>query len=404
MEEERSPDLVTSLAVEAETKIVLVVLDGLGGIRTDERGSELHAARTPNLDSLAREGSSGVHTVVSPGITPGSGAGHLALFGYDPRKYQLGRGALSAAGVGFELKPGDVAARVNFCTIYESGVILDRRAGRISSEENSRLCKKVLEAVDLGNETQIFLVTEREHRSLLVLRGPGLDARVSDTDPQKPGVIPLEPDPLAPAAAKTADLVSKFLVQTKRALVRETANFILLRGFEGHKELPSFTDRYKVRAMGIASYPMYAGISRLVGMKTPDLQRDFESEVGVLADEWRSFDFFYIHQKKTDSAGEDGDFDRKVAAIEEVDEQIPRIVDLRPDVLCVTGDHATPSQLKAHSWHPVPFVLWGPRVGIDSVDRFDEEAAIHGGFGRQRGIHLMGLLLGAADRLKKYGA
>lgn len=402
VEEERSIELVPSLAIEADTKIVLVVMDGLGGIRTDERGSELHAAKTPNLDKLAAEGTTGVHTLVSPGITPGSGAGHLALFGYDPRKYELGRGALSAAGLGFELGPGDVAARVNFCTLDSEGKIVDRRAGRISTEENTRLCEEIRLMQDA--DARITLLPEREHRALLLLHGEGLSAKLADTDPQRVGVAPAEPRALTGDAEPTAALLKRFLNQVRITLRNETANFILLRGFDTHRELPKFIDRYKLRAIGIAGYPMYIGISRLLGMQVADSQKDFAHEVETLRDAWESFDFFYIHQKKTDSAGEDGDFFRKVAAIEEVDTEIPRIVALRPDVICITGDHATPSQLKSHSWHPVPFLLWGRNVGVDPVDRFDEESALGGGFGRQRAIHLMALMLGAANRLAKYGA
>jgi 2,3-bisphosphoglycerate-independent phosphoglycerate mutase len=403
MEEERSIELVPSLAIEADTKIVLLVMDGLGGIRTDERGSELHAAKTPNLDRLAQEGSSGVHTLVSPGITPGSGAGHLALFGYDPRKFDLGRGALSAAGVGFELKPGDVAARVNFCTIDARGIVTDRRAGRISTEENGRLCKEILSQVALGEGIRMSFVPEREHRALLVLQGDDLSPDIGDTDPQQTGVPPLAPRALSTQAQKTAEVVKELLEQVRASLDGETANFILLRGFDSHRQLPSFTERYKAKGMGIAGYPMYIGISRLLGMAVADPQPDFESEVSALESAWGSHDFFYIHQKKTDSAGEDGDFDRKVAAIEEVDATVPRISGLSPDVICVTGDHATPSQLRSHSWHPVPFLLWGPSVGRDGVARFDEESAIDGGFGRQRAVHLMALMLGAANRLAKFG-
>jgi 2,3-bisphosphoglycerate-independent phosphoglycerate mutase len=392
------------LIVKADTKIVLVVIDGLGGMRTDERGSELHAARTPHLDSLAREGSIGLQTVVASGVTPGSGAGHLALFGYDPLVYQLGRGALSAAGVGFDLKPDDVAARVNFCTLHPSGVIADRRAGRISTDENERLCRKILDSIDLEGRAELFLVPEREHRALLVLRGSGLSHEVADTDPQVAGVAPLRPTATSPAADVTAALLADALTQIGEILKDEVANFILLRGFDTVADLPSFEERYRLDAFGIAGYPMYIGIARILGFDVAPPQANFLDEVDVLEDVFPAHEFFYIHQKRADSAGEDGDFDRKVAAIEEVDMAIPLIAGLRPDVLCVTGDHATPSQMRAHSWHPVPFVMWGPRVGRDAVDRFDEEAGAGGAFGHIRGKELMFLMLAAAGRLLKFGA
>lgn len=396
-------ELIPTLARAHTTKIVLVVMDGLGGFRTAERGSELREAHTPNLDQLAKSGSSGVHTVVAPGVTPGSGAGHLALFGYDPLRYALGRGALSAAGVGFAMQPGDVAARVNFCTISSDGVVLDRRAGRIPTEEAERLCKAIRAGLDIGKDVEVFVEPEREHRALLVLRAEGLSASVSDTDPQETGLPARHPEALSPEAGLTVRLLSEVLAQVREILSGERANFILLRGFDSLRALPTFQDRYRLQALGIACYPMYIGIARLLGMKVAPPQPSFSDEIARLKESWADHDFFFIHHKTTDSAGEDGDFARKVASIEEVDASMPLIVGGEPDVLCVTGDHATPSQLRGHSWHPVPFVLWGPRVGVDAVDHFDEETARAGAFGIQQGKDLMGLMLGAADRLAKFG-
>ncbi|MGH2767560.1 MAG: 2,3-bisphosphoglycerate-independent phosphoglycerate mutase [Actinomycetota bacterium] len=397
-------NLVASLATDGPGKIVLVVMDGLGGIRTAASGSELAEARTPDLDRLAGEGSSGLHTVVAPGITPGSGAGHLALFGYDPLVYQLGRGVLSAAGVGFDLTPGDVAARVNFCTLDGSGAVVDRRAGRISDEVNRRLCRAIREHLDLGGKAEVFLETERDHRALLVLRGEGLSPKVADTDPQITGALPKDPEALVPEAGPTAALLSEALTQIRSILAGERANFILLRGFDSLRELPSFGDRYRLRAVGVAAYPMYLGIARLLGMASVASPPVFAGTVDAVEQAWEAHSFFYVHYKKTDSSGEDGNFEAKVSAIEEVDAEMPRIEALGPEVICVTGDHATPSQLRAHSWHPVPFLMWGPRVGVDSVSRFDEEAARVGAFGLQSAKDLMALMLAAAGRLAKFGA
>jgi 2,3-bisphosphoglycerate-independent phosphoglycerate mutase len=392
-----------SLVVPAETKIVMVVMDGLGGITTAERGSELAEANTPNLDALAREGSSGVHTVVRPGVTPGSGAGHLALFGYDPLAYALGRGTLSAAGIGFDLFPGDVAARVNFCTLDAAGNVADRRAGRIPTEENQRLCALLREKLAIEG-AEVFIQTERDHRALLVLRGEGLTPGVADTDPQRTGVPPSPPSQTRPAAAKTASIVRELLGQAAGILRGETANFILLRGFDTLHELPTFLGRYRLNACAIAGYPMYAGLARILGMASLPLQPTFAGEVTALEQSWPQHDFFYVHQKKTDSAAEDGDFDAKIAAIEEVDAQIPRIRALEPDVICITGDHATPSQMKSHSWHPVPVVMWGPQVGADQAIHFDEETARHGALGQIKATDVMPLMLAAASRLTKFGA
>lgn len=396
-------ELVTELAVAGTTKIVLVVVDGLGGLRTADRASELAEARLPNLDRLAREGSSGVHAVVGPGITPGSGAGHLAVFGYDPLVYELGRGALSAAGIGFPLQPGDVAARVNFCTLDDTGLVADRRAGRIPTEENARLCKMILEGVQLPPGFQLFLETERDHRALLVLRGPNLSPAVADTDPQLVGLAPRDPVGLTREAAPTAALLANVLGQIRAMLAGEVANFVLLRGFDGLRAFPSFADRYKLRALGVAGYPMYLGIARILGMTVAPAQPGFVESVECLRGAWARHDFFYIHHKSPDSAGEDGDFDRKCRAIEEVDALLPEILELGPDVVCVTGDHATPAQLRTHSWHPVAFTMWGPAVGVDDVDRFDEAAARRGAFGEKLAKDLMPLMLAAAGRMARYG-
>ena len=395
--------LFERLKTPSDSKIVLMVLDGLGGFRTPQRGSELFEAKTPNLDRLAKEGSSGVHTVVAPGVTPGSGAGHLALFGYDPLKWELGRGALSAAGIGFDLQSGDVAARVNFCHLDDEGMVTDRRAGRLPTEENERLCLKIREKMDLGG-VEFFLQTEKEHRALLVLRGEGLSPLITDTDPQAIGVSPLAPAPIDDSAERTAACVRDFLDQAKRVLQGEKANFLLLRGFDTLPDLPSFNQRYGLNGIGIASYPMYRGIARIAGMQVPSSAAGLDGTLQALRESWPSYDFMFVHHKATDSAGEDGDFDRKVAAIEEVDAMMPEVMKLQPDVICVTGDHSTPSQMMEHSWHQVAFVMWGSRIPTDSVETFNEEAARLGGFGSVMAKDLMPHMLAAAGRLMKFGA
>ena len=306
--------------------------------------------------------------------------------------------------MGFPLKPGDVAARVNFCTLDANGNIADRRAGRIPTDENARLCVKILSDLVPPAGVEVFLETEREHRALLVLRGEGLSPCLLDTDPQVTGLPPRPPTATAPEAVETAAHLSDILAQVAVALEGEKANFLLLRGFDTLRELPLFPSRYRLRAQGIAIYPMYTGIARILGMDVATVAGGLTEELEALHAAWADHNFFYFHHKKADSAGEDGDFDRKVAAIEEIDAVIPDIAALNPDVICITGDHATPSQLRSHSWHPVPFVLWGPRVGVDGVEVFDEEAARSGGSGSILGKELMGLMLAGAARLIKYGA
>jgi 2,3-bisphosphoglycerate-independent phosphoglycerate mutase len=396
--------VVAEMARPEGRKALLLVMDGLGGYRTAERGSELTEASTPNLDRLAAEGSLGLHDPVTRGITPGSGAGHLGLFGYDPLAYEIGRGALSAAGIGFQLQPGDVAARVNFCTLAPDGTVADRRAGRLPTEEATAICELLMGEIKLAG-AEFFLKPEREHRGLLVLRGQGLSRDLTDTDPQATGVPPLEPQARTPEAKATERLVRQVLDQARTLLAdRSRGNFLLLRGFDSLKDLPSFPNRYQVRALAIAAYPMYVGISRLLGFETHQVDGAAKEEVDALAELLPDHDFVFMHIKKTDSAGEDGDFERKVEAIEEVDALIPRILEAGVEVLAITGDHSTPAQMAAHSWHPVPVLLWGGTAAADGLPGFDEVNCRQGSLGRFEAKHLLPQLLAAAGRLAKYGA
>jgi 2,3-bisphosphoglycerate-independent phosphoglycerate mutase len=399
----RLPD---DVVVPGQSKIVLLVLDGLGGIQDPRHGkTELQAARTPNLDRLAAEGTCGVLDPIAPGITPGSGPAHMALFGYDPLTCNIGRGVLSALGVGFDLTPRDLATRANFATVDSTGNVTDRRAGRISSEENSRLCRKIAKSVRLPAGVELFIQTEQEHRAVVVFRGDGLHDAVSDTDPQRTGVRPLDPVPLAPEAEKASDVVRSFLEQAHRALADERpANAILLRGFAVQRPYTPFGERFKLRAAAIAKYPMYRGLARLIGMEVLPARQDLDAETGLLRDEFGKHDFFYFHVKKTDSSGEDGDFAAKVKAIEHVDSRIPGLMALSPDVVVVTADHSTPSMLGAHSWHPVPMLLRAKSCRVDEVGAFDEINCARGGFGRMPMMNLMSLILAHAGRLTKYGA
>jgi 2,3-bisphosphoglycerate-independent phosphoglycerate mutase len=395
---------LTPLIQPADTKILLVVMDGLGGYADREHGTELEQADTPNLDRLAVDGVTGLVEPVGPGITPGSGPGHLGLFGYDPEQFELGRGALSAAGLDFELRPGDVAARGNLCTLAADGTVADRRAGRIPDDEAASIVAKLQEAVRLDG-AEVFFRHEREHRVLVVLRGPGLDPALTDTDPQHDGVPPLDPQPVVPDAKHTAELVSELSSQAQHVLADETkANAILLRGFDTHRELPGFAERYGLRAAAVAIYPMYRGIARLLGMDVLGQPGSLDDELEILRDAWSSYDYFFVHHKGTDSAGEDGDRVRKVRAIEQLDTVVPELRQLGPDVIAVSGDHSTPSQMAAHSWHPVPALLWSDRCGRDDVERFGERWCLRGGLGLRPTKDLMALMLANAGRLQKYGA
>ncbi|MCZ7528061.1 MAG: 2,3-bisphosphoglycerate-independent phosphoglycerate mutase [Acidimicrobiia bacterium] len=395
---------LTPLIQPADSKLLVVLMDGLGGYADAEHGSELEEATTPNLDLLAHEGVTGLADPVGPGITPGSGPGHLGLFGYDPEAFELGRGALSAAGLEFELRAGDVAARGNLCTLAADGTVADRRAGRVADDEARGIVDRLQDGVRLDG-VEVFFRHEREHRVLVVLRGPGLDPAVGDTDPQRTGVPPLAPEPAVPEAKRTAELVQDLSDQVSALLAGEPrANGLLLRGFDTHRELPSFGDRYGLRAAAVAIYPMYRGIARLLGMDVLGRPSDLGEQFATLRDAWADHDYFFVHHKRTDSAGEDGDRARKIAAIEELDAVVPDLRALSPDVILVTGDHSTPSQLAAHSWHPVPVVLWSERCGRDDVDRFGERWCLRGGLGLRPMKHLMAIMLANAGRLQKYGA
>ena len=395
---------VTSLTQPADSRIVLAVVDGLGGCADRRRGTELEEAATPNLDRLAAEGVVGLLEPVAPGVTPGSGPGHLALFGYDPAEYELGRGALSAAGLDIELHPGDVAARGNLATLDEEGRVVDRRAGRIADDEAAEVVRSLNDGLDIDG-VEVTLVHEAQHRVLLVLRGAGLDPRVSETDPQATGVPPRPPLALVPQAERTAGAVAEVDHQVRRLLADDPrAGCVLLRGFGTHRQLPSLQVRHGLTPAAITVYPMYRGLARLAGMEVLGRPANLEDQMELLRDHWSDFDFFFVHHKAPDTAGEDGDFDAKVAAIEAFDGVVPQLVDLAPDVLVVTGDHSTPSGMAGHSWHPVPVVLWGEGSGHDDVDRFGERWCATGLMGRRPSKDLMPILLASAGRLAKYGA
>ncbi len=397
-------NLIRRLAIGGETKILLIVMDGLGGLPLTPTGpTELEAAHTPHLDALAARSICGMSTPVAPGISPGSGPGHLALFGYDPLKYEIGRGVLEALGIGFDLQPNDIAARGNFCTLDENGLITDRRAGRIPTEEGARLCAKLRQIRLPGVET--FVEPVKEYRFVLVLRGDDLHDGLTETDPQMTGKPPLPVEPLRPEAAPTARLLNQWLAEARRLLADEhPANGCNLRGIAKDPGLPQMPDVYKLRCGAIATYPMYRGVAKLAGMEVLPTGETIEDEVQTLTEHWGEYDFFFFHVKKTDSRGEDGDFDAKVEVIEHFDRLLPDILALGPDVVIVTGDHSTPAVWKAHSWHELPVLLWGRYIRPDRVTQFGERPCMAGGLGHIHHTDLLPLAMGYAGRLTKFGA
>jgi 2,3-bisphosphoglycerate-independent phosphoglycerate mutase len=397
-------ELLRELAAPARSKILLCVVDGLGGLPDPKtRRSELETASLPHLDEFARDSVVGLTLPVGYGVTPGSGPGHLALFGYDPLKYEVGRGVLEALGIDFDLQPSDVAARGNFCTLDAAGKITDRRAGRVSTEETVKLCAKLAEIELPGVE--VIIEPVREHRWVLVLRSEGLDDRLTQTDPEREGVPPMLIKALAPDAQATADLVNKFIAKAQEKLAGEAkANGILLRGFAKHPSFPPMPEVTGMRAGAFAVYPMYRGLAKLVGMDVAPGGGTQQSQLEALKSRWDDFDFFFYHFKKADAAGEDGDFGAKVTALEEFDALVPQIRALDADVIMVAGDHSTPAQLAAHSWHPVPFLLWSKLGTTDAVDEFHEPACRGGSLGTFPAKEVLSLAMANAGRLMKFGA
>ncbi len=397
-------ELIKSISRTSPEKIVMLVIDGLGGLPDPRTGkTELETARIPNLDALAARGICGLSDPIAPGITPGSGPGHLALFGYDPVAYNIGRGVLEAMGIDIELKAGDMAARGNFCTVDAKGIITDRRAGRISTEQCAGLCK-LLESISI-EEVDIKVEPVREHRFVVVFRGKNLRTGLTESDPSRTGVAPLEIKAEHASARGTADVVNEFIVKAKKILKNHhPANMILLRGFSKKPQIPTMQEIYKLNPLAITVYPMYRGLARLVGMAIAPKDTTLEEEFRTLKTNFKKYDFFFLHIKWTDTAGEDSAFDRKVKVLEQVDAALPVLTGLEPDVLVVTGDHSTPAMFGGHSWHPVPVMICAKYCRTDGVKEFSEKAFLAGGLGRIQATDIMPLAMANALKLTKFGA
>lgn len=398
---------IKELITPAETKIIMLIMDGLGGLPMEPGGkTELETAYTPHLDSLAGLSALGLSEPVGPGITVESGPGHLALFGYDPLEYRIGRGVLESVGVGIDLRPNDIAVRGNYCSVDASGVVADRRAGRIKNEISKELSSLLTIQIE---DIEFTVETVREHRLAIVLRGPGLNAEVTNSDPLKNGypVLPLRA--LVPQAEKTARVVNQFVEHARQVIAAyqptPPANMILLRGFDSYPNFPLFPQLFGLKAAAIAVYPTYRGIARLVGMQVLPFEGGTAAdEFAALEKNWNDFDFFYLHIKNTDLAGEDGDFARKVRIIEEIDRLLPRLLALKPDVIIVGGDHSTPALLKGHSWHPVPTLIFSKYIRADGIFEFGERACSRGSLGVLPAKHIMPIALANAQRIMKWSS
>jgi 2,3-bisphosphoglycerate-independent phosphoglycerate mutase len=393
-----------SLVVQTESKLLLVVIDGLGGLPIQGK-TELEAAKHPNLDRLTSKAICGLIDPISYGITPGSGPSHLALFGYDPFRYEIGRGVMEALGIGLKLAKDDLTARGNFAKADKKGVIVDRRAGRIATEKNQEICRFLQNEIKEIDGVQTSIYPGKEHRFVILFRGKELRDDLTDADPQKDGLEEKGTEGLSPEAIKTAEIVNHYLRRATEVLKPfHPANTILLRGFSKIPGIPTMVEQFKLRPSAIATYPMYRGLARLVGMEPLETGETYRDEVETLKSHFHRYDFFYLHFKKTDSAGEDGDFKRKMRAIEEIDRFLPTILKLNPDVLVITGDHSTPALLKSHSWHPNPILLYSKYIRPDGIRRFTERHCQKGQLGRFPAVEILPLMLANGLKLKKFGA
>jgi 2,3-bisphosphoglycerate-independent phosphoglycerate mutase len=402
--------LYSHLTIKTNAKLVLVVLDGLGDIAVRENNyvTPLEAASTPHLDQLAKDGAQGRMIPVAPGITPGSGPGHLGLFGYDPLEFQVGRGVIEALGLGVELKAGDIAARANFCTLNEKGIVTDRRAGRIETKITEDLCALLSRKIKKAGDAQVIIKPGKGHRFVVIFRGKGLEGPLTDADPNREGLpVPkVEPtDPKSAAQQKTAAVIADFFKQALAALAgKKPANGFLLRGIAHQPEIPTFEERYSLKPACLAVYPMYKGLAQLVGMTKIEGPQTIAEQFQRYLAEYDNYNYFFIHYKYTDMHGEDGNFAAKKKAIEEFDAALPILLQKRPDVLAITGDHSTPCALKGHSWHPQPVLLHSACSGSDKLERFTETGANLGSLGIFEAKYLMRLMQANARMFDKFGA
>ncbi|MBU4602812.1 2,3-bisphosphoglycerate-independent phosphoglycerate mutase [bacterium] len=398
-------EIMKSLAIKTKSKIVLLVADGIGDLPSENNKTVLERAFIPNLDKLASKSVCGLTDPISCGITPGSGPAHLSLFGYDPIKYQIGRGVLEALGIGVELTSRDLACRGNFATLDKEGIITDRRAGRIATELNEKLCKLMQDKINQIGEVKTIIKPGKEHRLVVIFRGDGLEDALSDADPQKVGEKIKFAEPLDSKAKKSVETVNEFIKQATEVLkAHHPANTVLLRGFAKYPGLPTMKELFKLTPAAIATYPMYKGLAKLVGMDILETGESLSDEFKTLQDNFSRYDFFYLHIKKTDSYGEDGNFEQKVKVIEEVDKYIPEVLALKSDVLVVTGDHSTPALMKGHSWHPNPFMLFSKYIRVDEAEQFNEKECVKGGLGRFSAVDVLPLMMANALKLQKFGA
>ena len=402
---------VEDLVQETESRIVLLVIDGVGDIPHPDHGfkTPLEVAKTTNLDKLAKKSVLGRLVPVHYGITPGSGPGHLGLFGYDPRNYVLGRGVMEALGLDIQLFPSDVAARGNFVTLDSNGTIINRRGGkgdeRLKTEETARRVELLTSKVDKILSIEILVTGGLDHRFVAIFRGREMRSNMTDSDPQKEGQPILKIRALDSNSQISAQIANEFILRANRALADyEYGNGIVLRGFSKRPNWPSMKQRFKLNCCAIAEYPMYRGLAQVLGMDKVSAGPTPKEAFQAYVDNYKKYTFFFIHVKKSDSYGESGQFENKVKVIEEVDAALPTLFEKMPECLVITGDHSTPVYMKSHSWHPVPLLIHSDVCGADQAKKFTENECNIGGLSTFPSRHLMNVILANAGKLSKYGA
>ncbi len=387
-------------------RILLVVADGLGGAPNGDGVTEMEMARRTHLDELASKSSLGLTDPIETGVTPGSVPAHLALFGYDPHEFWVGRGAVEARGLDLKLMREDLCIRANFCTIdRKTGIVTDRRAGRIPTAKNEELVARIQSAMRKIDGIEVMVHSGMDYRFVVVLRGTGLSTKLGESDPEKEGLRPRPITALTWRAERTSEVINEFLKKATELIKdEEKANYILLRGYAKPPDLEPINDRYWVRAACVAVYPAYKGLARILGMDVLDCGDTWESELNAVEQNLDRYDFFFLHLKELDKLGEDGNFARKVEQLGKLDSLVPRITKMGFDVIVITGDHSTPAVLKAHSWHPNPFLLWSPWVRREGKAEFTERGCARGQLGRMSALEVMPLVLANARKLAKFGA
>ncbi len=412
-------EMLSTLAHKNDKKILLWVFDGIGGLPHPETGkTELETAVTPHIDAFVARSMTGRTLAFGQGVTPGSGPGHLALFGYPNDQIVIGRGVLEVLGSSevllggervsrFSLSKGDVAARCNFATRQVVGgqaVITDRRAGKPATAVSTALVQRISAEVSIEG-VEVFLLPGKEHRFSVVFRGEGLVGEVTETDPQVTGAAALRCEPCTPAAARAAEVVNAFVDQINTILADEpAANTALLRGIAGRPDIPTLPELFGLRCGAIAAYPMYRGIASLLGFDVLGDPKTWAEEVEVLKANYDSYDLFYLHIKETDSVSHLGHFDEKVKIFEQCDALFQAAIELGFEVVIITGDHCTPSTLMEHSWHPIPTVMGHPGCLFDDVGKLGERACARGTLGDIEARDLVPLAMAASGKFLKYGA